>query len=416
MKRLTKLLAVLLAVLLPLAGCQSDTSWVYSYSGGRTIPAGLYIYLQMQSFSEAFSALYQEEMDEYLATLSATPTDAEASAAPEEAKSVYDMEYDEILAQQVEDVPVSQWVDKNSDTLARRFMTAQVKLEELGKSLTEEQLALYKNTARQAFASAAYSYDATGNPISGEKYFTGMGVSESSLALAYQYSDTLALHFEALYGKGGELEVPEDEILAYFKDNFVRGQQIVMAKPTEDDMPQILNPGEGELDEDAQAAVDLIAEQNETALVAMEAELKALADSLYGRMQAGEAIEELTLEYDKYNSADGTAEIKETGSLDFIVLNDDYSAYGQEVVDGLAALEPGKSSLIENDTSFILIRRLDLMEKPEDLEAHRLGLLIDLRYESDYLPKLDAWAAELPVTVNENAISRYVSGKLKMGM
>lgn len=376
MKRFVKPLAVFLAAFILLTGCQmTDTSWAYSYNE-ETMPAGLYINYLLTSYSDAVNKLYEEEQAAML--LNYDP----------DAASVADMKMKDVLKLELEGVPVSDWVTANTQKLAKRYFAVNAKMAEAGVTQSQADI----DTAATAARSSMDSYS--------ELYRTN-GIAESSLALSIQSELAKEQLFLELYGKGGQLEVPESELKEYFSSKYAKMQHMYFVKPTINSVEYDESDPEGT--------------KNEEKLAQLQTEIEANARGYFERLEGGESIEDLVYEREKEQSEDPDSVTKyNAGELDFIISDEDVAYVGQTMLDGIFSAKPGDYLFLEDDNYYYLVHVLDVLEDPDDMDSYRDNLLYEMRFEDVYLPMLDELGGTLELTVNQNSLNRYTPSKIKM--
>ena len=344
MNRIKKFTAILLAMLIFLTGCQvlSDTTWAFELEGER-MPAGAYILFMNQATMQAFGILQQQWLEWEPAF--------EGDLLP---THVEDMTSREILNSDVQGVNFSDWVIAEAQVLARRHFAVQAKMAELGISLDPDEIA-------HAAARAQNEY---------HDGFRQIGVAESSLAFLHESSAAITKLFFEMYRAGGAYEISPQEMRDYFGENYVRGHQLIIWLPA--DAPH-------------------------------DEQIK-LARSLYERMRAGEAIEDL--QYDLSVELRGEGTLHPPGSLDLLARKDDPN-FDPTVLTGLASISVGQSAMFEEEHAIILVRRLDVFENPGDMDMMRDEIIFSMRHDDHFLPMLDQLGNELPIRVNQAAIRRY---------
>jgi len=389
MKQITKVLAVLLAVAFMLAGCQTaDTSWVYSYQD-NTMPAGVYICMLLNAYGDAVNKLQEAQNAELAALQESVGDDYEVDTADlisnQEPKKIYKMELD--------GMPVSDWMVQQAEKSVREYYAVQNKMQELGLSLRQSDV-------DSALASAASAMQTS------PEFYRKNGIAESSLALMLQNEYAVHQLFHALYEEGGEFEVSQEELKSYFGEKYSKIKMMYFLKADESDLSE-------EEAADSEQAAKQVEEKNQA--------LRQKAEGYLTRLKAGEAIEDLHTEYEKEaakESVEGTddavPEVEPTkpGDLDMIVSESQSSYYGEPLVRAAFDTALGDAVLTEDDHFFFLVQRVDILEDPADLEKYEESLLHEMRYESDFLPKLEEWGKALELKVNQAAVSRYVPSKL----
>ena len=371
--KLTKIIAAsVLAFLILLSGCQiNDTSWAFEFEGER-MPAGVYIMFMNQALFSAYDILHQEWLDW-------TP----AYPGQAEPMHIMDMRPRDIMNASIEGMRLYDWVLREAQVLARRHFAVQAKLAQRGIEPDPAEM-------MSAAAAAAADFRANGDN------FREIGVSESSLAIAYQSSVALTTLFDALYGEGGNYEVTEQQIRDYFRENFIRGQELVFFKAQ-------LHPWAFEAEENMiedQARVD-----------AENADMMEMALSFQDRLRAGEDIALLQFELAMFHSPMG-GEIPLPDDSDFVVRTDNERALHPTVREGVLSLSNGQVGLFEDDDIIAVVRRMDVLENPQHLAMHREQIRVSMRYDDYFLPLLDYTAWNLPIVVNDASMRRYSPSSL----
>ena len=193
MNKMTKrAMAAVLCGALALTACScSNTAGTALTIDGTEIPAGVYICYQMDALGQAQTVLTEEQPD---LDMSAEDFD--------------------IKAHTIEGVKAEEWIKNKTVELCRNYVAANKAFDEYGLSLEAHEKDEIKNTVNAAgeeeiiYAQYIYGYDTIG------EYYESLGVGKSS----YEKIQTLFYKqqavFEHLYGEGGELEVPAEEINA----------------------------------------------------------------------------------------------------------------------------------------------------------------------------------------------------------
>lgn len=178
-----------LSMIFTLVSCNSnEPDWIYK-SGESTISPGLYLYYQFLSFDTALGKL-KEKVD------NGEITDTDNI-------NVKDM-FDYTL----EDIPVKQWVEENTLKLCKRHIVTSQKSDQPDLALTESEVSQNSQSAKQTYDTNSYLYSQLG--IGAESY--------ESAQLQNQIATKL---FRQLYGKDGEHAVPDEEVQAFFDENYI---------------------------------------------------------------------------------------------------------------------------------------------------------------------------------------------------
>lgn len=353
MKIKNRLFAMALAIALLFTGCYGDTSWAASHNG-ETLPAGVHLINMIGSYYSARN-----------------------KAAEQLGEDAGDFD---VFKQKIDGQSASDWIEAEARNETLRYYAVEAKFGEYGLTLDEEALA-------QAEESVEYIWNNM------EKTLTGNGIARSSYVLYMTNSQKRQKLFDYYYGEGGPAEVSKEELMASFLEKYAVYQSINIKVPGGADA--------GEADE--------------AALEAQKAEARAIAQSYLDRLANGEAIN--TLDYDyrlsqKPEDPESVEPEKDIASYERVISKDYAAYYGEALVNGVFDTPVGQAALIEDDTYFYVIKRLDLSGREDLLETYRATLLSGLKTDA-YNEQLLAWAGEIGVTVNNGALRRYTAKKLK---
>ncbi|MCL2856443.1 MAG: hypothetical protein FWE19_01790 [Oscillospiraceae bacterium] len=371
MKRITKFIALAVALLVFLAGCQmTDTSWVFELEDER-IPAGTYMLFLNEHLTRGTNMLI-EEWIEWM---------EQADENSEEPPNIFEMSADEILNVQLEGMRMQDWALAETQNFIRQFFAVRTLLVEhdIEPDIFESAIALMS-------ANAEYREN--------EQRFREMGVAESSLALAYLSSVNMSALFNGLYGEGGPYEIPQAELSAHFDENFVAGQELIFFK--------YIPPLTGEESEEERAEiVQEFQEANDG--------MRAVAQDFLERLESGEyTFEQLQFERELLFSPNPEDVMQQRpGILDFVTSIDNPTHHNQIVVDGLTELSVGEAGIFEDELIITVVRRLDVFSVEGAMDEHMNAAIWALRFEDVFMPMLEELGATLPVVVNSAAVSRY---------
>ena len=178
MKRIAKItVALLLAVAMcfSLAGCyDEDLNWSAKYDDTE-LPAGAYIYYLSIAYNEAASKVSTE---------------------------------DEVLKSEIDGTPAETWIKNRADEYVNQYFYIQNEMKRLGLEMTDEDYSTCLQTTE-----SYWNYFGTS--------FEKFGIAKTSFDSAYsQYNRMYLKVFNALYGEGGENEVPESELRQHIEDDY----------------------------------------------------------------------------------------------------------------------------------------------------------------------------------------------------
>ena len=336
---LRKLAALFLAGILALglSSCDStDKTWAMK-RGDTTIPIGCYIY---NFYVTTLNAPYQEGVDS--------------------SKSM--------LEQEIEGKPAETWIRENAVRSTKLMLAVDDMMNELGLSLSEEdqkQIETNTNSGWTQLSSAL------------EKYVAKSSYQQAYTELNYKYT----MVFKALYGEGGEKEVPEGELLQYVKEHYT-DYSYIMA-PLYDSSYQALE------DEKKTAVRDLL-----------EDCVKKINDGSMTVEEAAEAYEKEMETSDSLTS--GVTDLEAQGGND-------------KLVDALKKIDAGKAyfvDLSEESSCYFLVYKRDINKTAGeylDNEDNRLSVLSELKGDefADMMEeKVDTMTG---VEINDAALNEYTA-------
>ncbi len=363
MKSLPITVLALLIALTALSGCQiQDTSWVYAY-GGHNMPAGLYISILMDSYGEAMAKL--QEAGTYELNMSVR----------------------EACAQPLEGGTVAEWMITRARDKVREYYAVYDKMAEMGLAVAE--------TEREAARASAIN-------VMREQgdFYRDNGISENSLIMAVEHQLARSLLFNALYGEGGLYAVSEEEYVSFLDTQYAKSKMVIVNKP----QPFDLTDEERENEEEALAAREVLAKEK--------------AESYLARLEAGEKMEDIFVEYNTELAAidaevnnEDPIPVEYPGPDDLISImgRSEGGYYGERVVEGMFAAEQGKPTLIDGEVAFFLVIRQDIAD---ELPTYREELLPLLRSEA-FNELIAEWGAAIEPSPNEAAIARYKPANIK---
>ena len=383
MNKMTKrAMAAVLCGALALTACScGNTTGTALTIDGTDIPAGVYICYQMDAYSKAQAALAEAEPD----------------------LDMYAEDFD-IKAHTIEGVNAEEWIKNKTFELCRNYVAASKAFDEYGLSLTAEQQAEINQYVTSAweeenmYAQYLYGFDTIG------EYYESKGVGEKS----YKETQTLYYKQEAvfnhLYGEGGELEVPAEEINAKILSDYalVLSFEVDPAYGKAQDYVDMLNGGTSFTT--AKQAYD---------------QAEAVTEAEEAKKEAEEAGEE----YDGTLPEDVVvAEVEESTLKDVVNIND--VAPSESYVKDVFAMANGENKLItvsEDITgadgttttaiSYYVVKKLDISADAEVMEEYSETVLFDMK-SSELEETLKAKGAAYSLTENAAAIKLYTIDKI----
>lgn len=168
-----------------LTGCGGRQAEIAATYNGGSIPAGVYIWNQINAIDEAYRKV-------------ANP-------------------YGDLLSQEIDGVKAEQWVNSRATELVKTYAAAASEAARLNITVDETVVASIKQSLNTTWGTNG-------------SYMEKLGISLSSAEAAAINSQLANQVFAAYYGEGGEKAVPEAELKTYFTDNYRRALMLVLSK------------------------------------------------------------------------------------------------------------------------------------------------------------------------------------------
>ncbi|MFV0496587.1 MAG: hypothetical protein ACK5L0_00240 [Candidatus Fimivivens sp.] len=184
-KKLAALGMVLGLTAISLAGCGSKQAQIAATYKDGSIPAGVYIFNQINAMNEGYQKV-------------ANP-------------------YDDILSQEIDGVKAEQWINNRTEELVKTYAAVTSEAARLDITLDEATAASIKQSINKTWGAQGDSFENLGISLA----------SAEAVAVNAQLANQV---FEAYYGEEGEKAVPESELKTYFTDNYRRALMLVLSK------------------------------------------------------------------------------------------------------------------------------------------------------------------------------------------
>lgn len=362
------------AMILAAASCGSNTRTALTVDG-KDISAGIYIYYQMAALGEAQTKLSEEQPD----------LDMKAEGF-------------DITAYSVEDTPVSDWVKNRALEQCRKYVAVNNKFDELGLSLSADEASEINEyvtqlwTEENIYAQYIYGVDILG------KYYEKYGIGQQSFKNVYTISYKQNAIFNALYGEGGSLEVPADELKSYVVENYALAEYLEI-EDGYDAQEYLAMLESGKTFSEMKQAYDTAKELANIEKEMAEAEEK-------GEEYTGTKPDELTV------AASEESELLRVVEKDSEIPSADF-------VSSLFTLKNGESNIIitseettddEGDQTteytYYVASRLDITANEEKMTECTSDALHKMK-DDEYDEAITAEADALSVTENAAAMNRY---------
>ena len=334
-KLLQKAACALLALCLcaGLTACYNEEDTWAAKSGDDVMPIGAYIYYLSSAYAEAGDLVSANE---------------------------------KVLQGEIDGQSVKDWVKERALAYVGSYYYIRDKFDELGLTLADEDLQAIENGT-----SAYWPYYKDG--------MEAMGISEESFKKAYAEHNVRAqLVLQALYGEGGEKAVAEDELWAYYQENYDSYEYMYVSK--------------SKMDEDNKS-VALTDEEKELMLDSL--------NELAGQVNSGSIS--LSEAYTQYSYiAMTTPQHEAPGAAK-------KSGLHPNIASALPDMKDNEAKVIEVDTGCYLLQKLPLEEHFQSLlkdESEKEGLLVEVKGTEFNDEALEQGKALAGVEVNQKAIGR----------
>ncbi len=366
-KRIAAILLVAVMAL-SLAGC-SDTSWIMK-ADDLVVNSGLYIYYQTQGYVDAIYTLAAEDMNYYYYYMYGY--------------SLVDEMFDDTQT-------IGDYMNTYAMDMCKQYIVVEHLFNELGLELSQDNKNLIKAQTNSTWANSSTDLE-------------NIGISKSTLEMAITSSLKEELVFNAYYEVGGLAGTTEETIKAHFEEEYARIKYMTF-----------------NFVESIDDAID------ET----VKNEQLALAQSYLDRANAGEDFDALIEEYDAYleSIAPADEETEETSdeaadateeTTDEDVVEAESDEYENESIISVDSKLPTEKfvgyvfnnckvneySLIQDDTNFYLVHRLDILERDDIYSENRLYLLSEI-YDGDYTSLINKTLSSYDIVTNEKSAKRY---------
>lgn len=418
MAKLKKAAALLAAAVMACsaAGC-SDTSYTVK-ADDEEIRAGIYIDYMLSEMS------YQIQMMYY-----------------------YQGVQSDFFSQKVDGKDFSAYLSEKAMTSTKEYVAITKKFEELGLSLTDDEL-------KDVNSSVNDSWDSQGDLYEAE------GISKDSMKAVYKCTKMRQKIFDYYYAEGGVEAVSNDELQTYVNDNYLRYKTITISKSTSDDedtkkseneanaklRDEYLAKAEGltfdefdsvideyndyknadSSDDSSSSAADESTSEAESSDSVSDADSSAAdsessaADSSEGSASDdSQASDESTADTSSDSSSDTSSDSSSDGSSEEedpykneTMVN--YGSYDEDSLDTdygkllteINGLEVGKAAAYENDSTYYIIIKGDVSERTDYTTDNKDTILQQMKSD-DFQSKIDEWVSAIKFTNNDKAIKRY---------
>ena len=392
---LKKVAAAVLAVVLAASLCGCDRGYIMTVDG-MDIRNGVYI-----SFLEMAYSLAQQELEEQNAEIG-TPADDDDTPADDETKE----DSVPITKETIRGKTGSQWIKDETMKAVRRFVATQRKCEELGLTLTDEELSEINSDLtstwedENAYVQYLYGYTTMG------EYYESRGIGQESMREILKVNalqDKLFLHF---YGEGGEFEVTDSEINDYLKETYATVKLMNFTYTDASGKALESDADKKAVKDRAQEYADRINNGEKFADVYYDYEIKKAEDAAAAKYDADSADGVSKDEWIKQQvEAAGIEKAKNEDELDRYVKKET-SSLGEKVTNYIfSAPIDGKAVVVEGENGVYLIVKDDVTKKTAFKEENHDGLLNAIKGD-EFQSMVDLFGQNYEVVADENLVNK----------
>lgn len=344
MKQITKVICLLMAAILciGLGGCVNKSSYCAKI-GEHSISAGMYIYQ------------LQQQKSNYLSQNSMT-----------ESEETWEQEYDDTMT-------VGQYLQTVTVDSLVSSLVWRAQFERLELSFTEEE-------QKTIEANIAEMEEASGGKEMVQATLKEYGIQyDEFMETVYYDTQKILKVVDYYYGEKGLEPVSEDEIMAYFKDNYARCKHILIST----------------IDSNGDTMTD----------DAMK-DARAKAQSVFEKAKSADqaAFDKLITQY---NEDEGVASYPDgyvfsTGEM---VAEFEEAAFDMEV---------GETRLVQTEYGFHIIRKLTLEDESVFTRDIRQKMLMSLKSQ-EISQMFTTWCDEFPAKINRGVLTKYTCQSVSVG-
>ena len=194
MKRASAAIAAAVMAAASVTGCSSSTDYSMT-AGGNKVNAGVYInYILNEMSSQMYQLYYSGE--------------------------ITDMK--ECLDKEIEGENFKTYVKNKALESTKEFAAVQAKFDELGLTLSEDDVQQIEDSVSSAWSSQ-------------EDFYKLEGVSRESLKMCYEHTYKKEAIFDHYYMEGGTEPVSDDDVNKFVADNYIRYKLVTIPKSTNED-------------------------------------------------------------------------------------------------------------------------------------------------------------------------------------
>ena len=291
----------------------------------------------------------------------------------------------------LEEEGVSEDLIANAKAYCETILAYKMKAEELGLTVTQEEIDAMKTEDDMGWENYSALYEA--NRVSKEAY-----------DMTYEVSALSAKVFEAIYGEGGIEEVSVEELRSIYDENYIKAGLMIFDKPAQ---VEISETSTEEQKKQVQETYDA-----SLAEVMAEAEYWVAQAEAMMSEERGLTFNDVIISYDMENTPlEDNDDINVGNRYAYIDRRDEDMP--EEVMAYLETAEVNAVEIVETE-DYIVICCLQDGNTDEDFEGIRQNILLDLKSE-EMMNMMAEYQASLEIEYNEAALKRFTPEKLVIG-
>lgn len=399
---LKKIAAAVLAVVLAASLCGCDRGYLMKVDG-EDIRNGVYLQLLESAYSMAEKA-YEKQNAETSDTSGGDSSESGSESVP-------------ITDRNIDGKTGSQWIKDETLKAVRRFVAIQRKCDELGITLTEEELNDISVEVNKTWESeneyVKYLY---GLNTMGE-YYESKGIAQESVKeinRVNELQNKLFLHF---YQKGGEFEVKESEIDSYLKDTYcaIKYQSFSYtdasgkALESDADKKAVKDKAQGYADRinNGESPVDVFYEYT---LSRVEESVKASAETEYKEDNADKLTKDEWIK--KQIESANVTKADSPEDLDRFITKESTLFDEDTLARIFKASADGKAAVYETESSVYIIIKDDITKKTKWKEDNNEAFLTAIKSE-EFTEMIDIFGQNYEVELDDYLVNKkYAPEKL----
>lgn len=402
--------AAALAVVLTTTGCMDD-GYIMTVDGMR-VRNGVYLSFQQQSFTEA-SDILTDELEQSQAAEKNNSDTSDNTESPDDDDSVFN--------KTVEGKPWSDWVKDYTLKAVLRFVGIQRQCEELGISLTDDELSEINESVENNWNSAnEYMYYIYGITALGQ-YYESVGIGLDSLKEIARVNKLNEKLFEHYYSEGGEFAPTQEEYDKFVDENYAAYRLLTIPYYDYMGVPLVLDEDKEELNELAREYADRLNDGEGFVDVKYDEDLRNAQND--ARADAEESYDEDPTiadglsrdEFVQQAIDDAEAERGDDDSYYNEVLYKDDEILTEELTDFIFGLpKDGKASVFKGENSVYVVVKLSIDDLDGWEDSNHINVLSNM-YGEEFDSKMDIMCQNYDVDMNSYLVNKKYSPEKMYG-